>query len=83
MTHAGLGRERVMRSVAPARVIEHPAATGAIQRAPGRRSPSQGATSAARPSHAAGAALGAPPSGVGRPSASASPRVRGRDPGIN
>eukprot|EP00969_Alexandrium_andersonii_P255242 11282334-Alexandrium_andersonii.AAC.1 len=73
MTHAGPGRVSVIRSVAPVSEIEQPAATGAIHRAPGRSSPSQGATSAARPSHTAGAALGAPPSGVGRLSASARP----------
>eukprot|EP00969_Alexandrium_andersonii_P160583 7095477-Alexandrium_andersonii.AAC.1 len=60
MIQAGLGRERATRSVAPVSVTVHPAATGATQRAPGRRSPSHGATSAASPSHAAGAALGAP-----------------------
>eukprot|EP00969_Alexandrium_andersonii_P001859 82191-Alexandrium_andersonii.AAC.1 len=82
MTHAGPGRVRTTLSTAPVRVIEQPAATGAIQRAPGRRVPCQGATSAARPIHAAGAAFGAPPSGAGRASASAKPRVRGREPGI-
>eukprot|EP00969_Alexandrium_andersonii_P062112 2737211-Alexandrium_andersonii.AAC.1 len=82
MTHAGLGRVRTTLSTAPVNVTEHPAATGAIQRAPGMRVPCQGATSAGRPIQAAGAAFGAPPSGVGRASASAKPRVRGREPGI-
>eukprot|EP00969_Alexandrium_andersonii_P119514 5283907-Alexandrium_andersonii.AAC.1 len=71
MTQAALGWERATRSAAPVIVIAQPAATGAIQRAPGRSTPSHGATSAVSPSHAAGAALGAPPSGAGRPRASA------------